>query len=160
MKSNLFRILFAVLFTTSATLSAQEASIHVERSVDTVRAGQVFQLRVSIENHQGHYSPPDFSRLKIVGGPNHSSQFSMINGEVKRKITYSYHLIAPEAGVYKLGTAGSEDGGLSLRSEEIVLHVLPPHPGLTDAQDGWHSFGQSEQREQREQKPKLNTRKF
>lgn len=150
--------LFMIIMLSPTLSSGQEASISVETSGDTLYAGIPFKLRVTLENHEGQLVPPDIAQLKIIGGPNHSSSFSMINGQVTRSSSYTYILLAEEPGKYALGKASTKGGGSMLETEDIILNILPSEKGLKTEGEEWKTI--SGDKEKKEEKPKLKTRKF
>lgn len=141
-----------------SSLFAQEASIKAELSTATVYSGQPFKLRITIENHQGRFIPPDLSKLQMVGGPSQSNRMSIINGEVRQSEQYTYMLIAREAGDYNLGIAASEGEQGSLSTPDIVIRVEESVSGIREGQEKWIEIGKDSLPE----KPalKLKKRKF
>ena len=149
--------LLLLLFQPGA-LIGQEAAISVETSSDTLYAGIPFKLRITLENHGGRLIPPAIDQLKIIGGPNQSSSFSMINGQVKQSSSVTYMLLAEEPGTYRLGQATTEGSGTILGTEEIILNILPSENGMKKDSEEWNRIGGD--KEIKEDKPKLKTRKF
>jgi hypothetical protein len=151
-------LLSIFVFTLPIVVAGQEASITVETSVDTLYAGIPFKLRITLENHEGSLLPPEIVQLRIIGGPNQSSSFSMINGQVNQSSSFTYILLADEPGIYKLGKASTTGGGPLLETEEIILQILPSEKGLQKENEKWNLI--SGDKEKKDDKPKLKTRKF
>ena len=107
----------------------QDVSIKVEVSSDSVLYGNYISLKYTIINTDGNFVPPDFNDFRVVSGPNVSSQFSMINGKVTQKSSYSYHLLPSEVGSWTIESARIEDGREDLEFDAITITVLPNPDG-------------------------------
>jgi hypothetical protein len=123
-------------------LFAQDASFTATLNAKQVESGKVIRIDFTIKNTKGEFEAPDFTPFKIVGGPNQSSSFSMINGEVSQKYTYSYFLQAPEAGIYVIPEAflHTEEQTLHTQAMEVVVlgdgeQPTPKMQGPSDSTD-------------------------
>ena len=103
---------------------AQTTTFETILEKDTVKLGETFTLEFKLENGNGEFNPPEISGLKIVGGPNFSSQYSMINGETNSSMSYSYYLQAEKEGEYYIGPASIDVGDEILESEPLKVVVL------------------------------------
>ena len=71
----------------------QEARFSVEVSTDSILLGNFIEVKFILENAKaGNFTPPEFEDFQVVGGPNHASSYSMINGETTQSTTISYYL--------------------------------------------------------------------
>lgn len=122
MKTSLITIWILVLIVTSAI--CQEQSFTVRLSHDTVQTDQPFRIEYEILNLNGVSSPPDFHPFMIAGGPNTASSFSMINGKVTQKITYSYTLRTAEAGEFTIQPAKIQSDNDLWLSPEVQIVVV------------------------------------
>jgi len=109
---------------------AQEGSFSLDISSDSVLIGNYFQIRFTVENFQGKFEPPDFNDFTVVGGPNRSSSFSMINGETKQTISYTYYLKPLEIGRYTIPPAYIVQGEKTLETPPVDIIVVPNPDGL------------------------------
>ena len=104
---------------------AQETAFTVTLSADTIGLNNRLEVTFSLKNAQGaHFEPPVFEGFRLVGGPNTSSQFSMINGSVTRTISYTYILEPREPGQYFIQPASIEAEGKVLETELKEVWVL------------------------------------
>lgn len=101
-------------------VNAQEGpKFTVEVSSDSVLMDNYFTVTFTLENAEGlNFAPPAFDGFELVSGPNTSTSMSMINGEVTRKVAYTYYLRPLNIGNYYIEPA-------SIESDEGVLETLP-----------------------------------
>lgn len=126
-----FIVLFLMLPLYGTTeLRSQDMTFEVRLSRDTVYYGHSVQLSYIIENAQGDFEAPDFDGLKVVSGPNLSSQFSMINGVVSQKSEYTYILFPVREGLVYIGEASFNNGRDLATIEPISIYVEPNPEGL------------------------------
>lgn len=115
-------IVSILLFT--GLLNAQEISFNLSVSADTILQGNIIKVKFEVQNTQGQFEPPDFEKWIILGGPNTSSQFSMINGQVTQSASYEYILQAPDEGVLLIDSGKLNNGEESLTTEPLMITVL------------------------------------
>lgn len=113
-------ILGCMALLTMSHLHAQQGpKFTVEVSSDSVLMNNYFTVSFTLENADGmNFMPPSFEAFEVVSGPNTSTSMSMMNGEVSRKVTYTYYLRPRDIGNYYIEPA-------SIESEEGVLETLP-----------------------------------
>lgn len=111
-------------------LNAQKLEFNVSVSSDTLLLGNYLEVKFEIMNGKGRFEAPEFAGWNIVAGPNTSSSFSIMNGEVKQSSSYSYYLEANSAGMYSISPAKliTEEG--ELKTPEIFISVLPNPQGI------------------------------
>lgn len=113
-------------------IAQDEGLFQVEVSSDTVLLGNYFSLKFSIENVEGEFVPPSFEGFQIISGPNMSSQYSMINGVVTQKSSYSYHLLPLEEGSFEIGSARLKKKNDEISLDPITITVMPNPDGLIE----------------------------
>ena len=106
-------------------LNAGDVVFRVEVSTDTVLLGNYFELKFTVENARGNFVHPDFYGFEIVGGPNHSSSFSMINGRVTQSATYTYYLQPLDEGIYFIDPASIDVNGKIMETPTLEIIVIP-----------------------------------
>ncbi|MBK6782523.1 MAG: BatD family protein [Saprospiraceae bacterium] len=122
---NFSRIGFIGIFIIYFFLQAEGQSTEVIIKVkDTVSVGVPFILEIELKNIQGTFKTPDFNGLKMVGGPNTSSSFTMINGETTSKTKYSYYLMAESEGEYTVFIHELPSDDENIKFEEIRITAL------------------------------------
>lgn len=69
---------------------------------DTVTVGSPFTFEIELNNIQSNFRNPEFQGLRLVGGPNTSSSFSIVNGVSSSKTVYKYFLLAESEGDFTI----------------------------------------------------------
>lgn len=112
-------------------INAQDAKFTVEVSSDSILMGNYFEVTFSIENGKGqNFQAPDFQDFLIVGGPNQSSSFSMVNGVTTQSMRYTYYLEPKEAGLLYIEPANVELDGVIIETEPIAIKVASNPEGI------------------------------
>lgn len=92
-----------------------------------VQAGQQFRLVYSINAEADNFTPPEFTDLAVLGGPNQSSSSSIqiINNQVTRSTTYTftYTLAATREGSFTIPAAKVRSGGKQYSSNPVTIKV-------------------------------------
>ncbi len=112
-------------------MNAQEGPrFTVEVSSDSVLMNNYFTVTFTLENGEGvNFISPAFEEFEVVSGPNRSMSTSIMNGEVSRRLSYTYYLRPVDAGNYYIEPA-------SIESEEGVLESLPVEVIILPNPDG------------------------
>ena len=113
----------------SGLLYGQDVSFNLVISADTILQGNIIKVKFEVTNTQGQFEPPTFDNWIILGGPNTSSQFSMINGKVTQSASYEYILQAPEEGAILIESGTLNNGEESLTTEPVLITILPNPDG-------------------------------
>jgi len=108
-----------------AYIGLGQASCSLEVSADSILLGNSFSIRFKMENVDGEFTPPTFEKMEIVSGPNVSSSFSSINGEVTKSKTYSYILMPKEEGQFPIFPVHVKNGDEDLYTEAHTIFVYP-----------------------------------
>jgi len=132
--------LIYILVLCCTILGAQDVVFKVEVTSDTLYFGNPLGVKYTIENVQGDFEPPQFDAFELVGGPNVSSQFSMVNGHVTQSASYEYILMPLDPGVVSIGMATLTNGDDTYHSESLGIHVLDNPDGI---QQRMRSYGVS-----------------
>ena len=125
-----FAMLIALLLTSVA--HAQAPVFRAESNAPEVRVGQPFEVGFVLENAKGtDFTPPEWTHFDLLGGPNVSSQFQMMNGTVSQQLRYGYYLQAREEGTFFIGPASVEVAGKLLESAPLEIVVFANPDGTT-----------------------------
>ena len=108
----------------------QTGSISVLVSTDTLYEGNVIGVKYVIENLVGDFQPPEFGPMTLVGGPNVSSSFSMINGDVKQSASYEYILRPEDVGDFVLDAAQVVTAEQNFVSDRVHVVVIDNPDGI------------------------------
>lgn len=118
------------LFNQALTQDTKE-QFTISVSSDSVLLGNYFIVRFTLQNVEGiNFTPPSFEGFDVVSGPNQSSEFSMINGDVTQKMTYAYYLKPRDIGNYYITPASIETPDAVLESQPTAILVLPNPDGI------------------------------
>lgn len=124
------KLMFFILLGISGLLSAQDVVFKVEVTADTLYFGNPVGVKYTFENIQGDFVPPSFEGFDIVGGPNVSNQFSMINGAVTQSSSYEYYLKPVDVGIVSIKEATIENGDGPIYSDPIDIVVVDNPEGI------------------------------
>ncbi|MFZ1749534.1 MAG: BatD family protein [Saprospiraceae bacterium] len=120
-----FTLLFLHLLIASSTPTwAQQGSLDISVDRDTILIDEVIKLEIILHNLSGAFTPPNLESFRIVSGPNTSSSYSSINGEVSQKISYTYLLLPLRKGNCVIGSTTVDSDKGKIQSEEINIFVL------------------------------------
>jgi len=109
----------------------KEASFTVQVTTDSILMGNTFEVLFSVENGQGvNFELPQFADFHVVGGPNQSSSYSVVNGDVTQAMSYSFYLKPKEVGNYYIEPAGIEIEGKFYETEPMEIIVMPNPDGI------------------------------
>ena len=123
-------ILFILLFY-STTLLGQSPSFTVEVSTDSLLMGNYMEVTFTLKEAAGKaFEAPTFEGFQVVGGPNHSSSFSVVNGDVSQELSYSYYLEPIDIGNYYIEPATIEVEGKVMESSPVEIIVHPNPDGI------------------------------
>ncbi|MBC8045376.1 MAG: protein BatD, partial [Fimbriimonadaceae bacterium] len=89
-----------------------------------VGVSERFTLSFTISNCDGkNFKAPVLSDFYVVGGPNQSSQISMINGKTTQSVSFNYALQPKSIGKFTIGSASIKCGNDNLTSQPITIEV-------------------------------------
>lgn len=116
----------------SLTITAQEKSFSAQVSSDSILVGNYIEVTFTLLNIKGNFVAPDFEGMKIVGGPNHSSSMSSINGDVRQQVSYSYYVEPLEVGDYFIEPAFINESDTDWETQAIKVSVHPNPDGIIE----------------------------
>lgn len=154
---NLFLLLFTLM---SALIIAQNRSITVEISPDSVLMDNEIEVNFIIENAQvKKFEAPAFKDFEQVGGPFSSSMISMINGETTSKQTYTYIIKPKRPGSFYIEPAFAEiKEGDALETHPIEVKVYSNPEGIIQKKNprnqDWDDFFNRSTPQKAKTKPK------
>ncbi len=127
---------------TVAGTAQEEARIRVRTNSDTVLLGNHLTVSFELENAPAQdFQAPLFEQFDIVSGPNMSSSFSMINGEVSQQASYTFYLRPRDAGIFYIEPAAVRiDDETVLETEPVEIIVLPNPEGIIQEPEPLNHF--------------------
>lgn len=124
MKRRIFQILI-VLVAVSIRLYAQQFNATVDKTI--VGQNERFQIDFRLScpdmNKAANFRPPQFTGLRILSGPNQSTNMQIINGKMDASISLSYLVVAPEIGEVNLGSASIDYDGKTYTTKPLKIKV-------------------------------------
>lgn len=132
MKKGIFSILFATASLCATVAQERPVKFTVEVSTDSILMGNYFEVRFVLENANGNdFEAPDFSdHFNVVGGPNFSSSFSMVNGGMTQSQTITYYLEPKDIGAWYILPASVNTGEKILETAPLEVLVVPNPDGI------------------------------
>ena len=103
---------------------AQEVKITANISMDTVLLGSYVEVEYTIDNANGRFVAPPLDSFYVVSGPNQSSSYSMINGEVTQRASYAYYLMPTKPGHYVIESGQFRVGESTYQTPSLNLYVM------------------------------------
>lgn len=126
LKQKIKLLLYAFLMVFYTNVKAQTFSVS---GPSEVQLGEQFEIRYTVED--GDFDDiklPSFEGFKLVGGPNRSNQFYMVNGATSRKATLSYQFLAVQKGTLIVQAATAIIKGKSYKSSQLIIKVQGERP--------------------------------
>ena len=115
----------------SFIMQAQDMSFTTSINPDTVLLGNYFEVTFTLENARGqNFVPPLFEDFSVLSGPNQSSSFSMVNGEVSQSLSVSYFLEPGEIGTYTIDVATIDVADETFETLPLEVIVVQNPRGL------------------------------
>ena len=115
--------LLASLSFLSLVAMGQTGNLTIKIDKDTLFTDEVIKIEFELNNLSGQFIAPDFSGWKLISGPNISSSFIMVNGEVTQKKTYSYVIMPEKAGTIIIGSASIVSDTQEISSDPIFCTI-------------------------------------
>ena len=116
-------ILFVFICTHSF---AQKLSVSSDKNPAIV--GEQILIQYSIDTQGNNFKSPNFNGLRVLSGPNPSTQssYSFVNGKSQNstKTTYSYYLKATKEGTFNISPATIKVDGKTIKSKSYQLKIV------------------------------------
>lgn len=143
-----FTFFLLLILTTVYAWADKKATLTAE-APDVVVSGDQFRLTFTVNTQKvKDFRAPSITKgFDVLMGPSRSQQSStqIINGKVSSSssITYTYILMAGDAGTYTIPAASIEAEGEKIFSNAITIKVLPPDQSTGNAKSSQGSSSQS-----------------
>lgn len=139
----------------------QQGSLTVKVNKDTLALDEVVTVEFLLDNLTGNFQAPDFRGFQVVSGPNTSSSFRMVNGEVSQKKSFSYALVPIEEGNLLIGPATVDNNGDLISTEDIEIFVQNSYKSSkSSTKDRTFIYGVENDNEPKTQKKKRPLKKI
>lgn len=123
--SKLFKLALIGLWFFSLGLSLGEKIIEVKVDKKKVETGEIFTYEVTVQGNLGASTQlklPEFKDLKVVSR-SQSRNYSIKSGLAKTTFNFTYHIFAPNPGIYTLGPVTLESEENKYQSRAITIKV-------------------------------------
>ena len=115
-----------LLFFCSALLQAQQLKVSADKNPAIV--GEQIVIQYKINDEADNFISPNFKGLKVLSGPNPSTQssYSFVNGksQYSSSTTYSFYIKAVKEGIYSISPASITIKGKKIQSKAYSLKVV------------------------------------
>lgn len=134
-------VFFLFLMVSTLGVWANDKATLTAEAPDVVVSGDQFRLTFTVNTQKvKDFLAPSIKGFDVLMGPSRSQQSStqIINGKVSSSssITYTYILMANEAGTYTIPAASIEVGGEKIFSNALSIKVLPPDNAQQSGRQG------------------------
>jgi hypothetical protein len=126
-----FWIILTLLLGSSLVLKGQKFSVEV--SIRKVTLGHTIEVTYHIEDLSGDFKPPKFTGFDVVGGPNHTSSFSLMFGKMSQSQSYTYRLRPKSEGTLLIEPAFLHLENDVLHTDPIEITVQPNPNGIPES---------------------------
>lgn len=116
-------IVMIILLCFSSIGFGQRISFTLEIDKDTVSVGDMVSVTYTLSGARGDFQEPEFSDLRLVGGPNYSSSISIVNGVMDQRFTYNYVFQLVSPGDFVVPSAAVMADGERYESPTTVIHA-------------------------------------
>lgn len=103
------------------------AQVSFEASTDAKQVVEngYFEITFTLNNAQGsNFKAPPFKGFAVLNGPNRSMSTTIINGNVTRKVAYSYSLQPQKTGKQTIPPASIVVKGKTIKSNAVQIEVI------------------------------------
>lgn len=141
-------IFFLLLILTTVHAWADNKATLTADAPDVVVSGDQFRLTFTVNTQKvKDFRAPSITKgFDVLMGPSRSQQSStqIINGKVSSSssITYTYILMAGDAGTYTITAASIEANGEKIFSNAVTIKVLPPDQSASGSKGSQKSSAQ------------------
>lgn len=142
-------IFFLLLILTTVHAWADNKATLTADAPDVVVSGDQFRLTFTVNTQKvKDFRAPSITKgFDVLMGPSRSQQSStqIINGKVSSSssITYTYILMAGDAGTYTIPAASIEANGEKIFSNAVTIKVLPPDQSASGSKGSQKSSAQA-----------------
>lgn len=88
-----------------------------------VKVGQRFQVIWQLNASGSDFIAPEITDFQVLSGPNQSTSVEIVNGNMSRKISYTYVVRAAEEGTFRIKPAKIKVDGNWVLSNELSINV-------------------------------------
>lgn len=123
--SKLFKLALIGLWFFSLGLSLGEKIIEVKVDKKKVETGEIFTYEVTVQGNleaSAQLKLPEFKDLRVVSR-SQSRNYSIKSGLAKTTLNFTYHIFAPNPGIYTLEPVTLESEENKYQSRAITIKV-------------------------------------
>ena len=122
--------IFLMFVASTGIVYCQNVQFVASADAEEIIEGGYFNITFTLENARGtSFQPPSFHPFVVEGGPNQSSQMSIINGKTTQKMSFGYTLSISRAGTYQIASASIKVNNKTLKTEPLTISVVKSQNG-------------------------------
>jgi uncharacterized glyoxalase superfamily protein PhnB len=145
-------LILAVCLVAGSHARAQVAKLTATAPAE-VAAGDNFRITWELNANGSEFVAPEITGFQVLSGPNQSSSFQMVNGNVSQSLSFSYIVRAQKEGTYEVGPARIKANGQVIQSNALTIKVKKGAPAQQQAQQGVQQQPQQQQQAQQPRAP-------
>jgi len=128
---------FTAAFSFFTVIAFAQVKFTAMANSNTIARDEVVQVEYLIENvsHVSQFVPPSFKNFQILSGPNYSSGWSFVNGNLNQYVSIGYVLKPLTTGKLNLPAATAKISGKSISSNTVSVEVLNAYSGSNSARN-------------------------
>jgi len=114
----------------NTALLAQEVVFEARADARQVVENGFFEVTFTLENGEGsNFEPPSFKDFVVASGPSRSQSTTIVNGEVSRKMSFTYTLKPRRKGIFNIGSAFIKVDGETYKTKALRIEVVESKAG-------------------------------
>jgi len=118
-------VIFVGLLLSTCLLAQQEVKFSVTVGGKTVSLYETLEIRFQVQGAMlKEFKLPEFRGFEVVGGPQQSTSFQYVNGQMSQQASHSYRLRAIKEGTMIIEPASIVVDGKELKTEELRIEVV------------------------------------
>jgi hypothetical protein len=115
-------LIFTFLFVSSISLFSQSVVALADKT--EIQGDEMITLTLKITGDiQGDPQLPELKDWNIIGGPNHASRVTVINGKIDKSSNISYYLTPKKTGTLEIPPITFKENGNALKTKSISVNV-------------------------------------
>lgn len=145
-------LILSLSFVVASQAFAQVAQLTATAPAE-VGAGENFRITWELNANGSEFVAPEITGFQVLSGPNQSSSFQMINGNVSQALSFSYIVRAQKEGTFEIGPARIKTNGQVIQSNALTIKVRKGAAAQQQAQQPQQQGGQQQPQQQQASAP-------
>lgn len=121
---NIILGVFYLLNIFSISIFAQDINFEIQVNKTEIAEGESLKIHFTSNEKIENFNPPDFGSFFLLSGPNHSSQFTYVNGVSTKKESIGYILQPTKKGKFTINSATADIAGNQYTTKPVTINVI------------------------------------